>query len=469
LSRVIWILLGACGQRWSAEGVDLVVRSHPDRVHQIDLRISIDTPSPVSVQCTAQDDDDEVHVVRAAQTSSTELKLLGLLADTNYSCRLETDSAELAFDFNTAALPADFPSWTLSGDPQASDGAWTLFNHGENGHHADSEKLVIVDALGRVRWTYPLPSTSAADIDVTVADGQILYGGSGYGGRPSEVGLDWEISWQAPVQLDDKHYHHHVQDVPGMGVLTLVKTQDTVDGVSLEGFAIEILDRDSGEMVWRWSSQEAIEAGELPGGQEREDPFHANAAEWIEDQDGTAVLLSLKTINRVIRIDVESGAVDWTLGTNGAFTLLDSEGLPLGADQWFFGQHAPELNGDRLLVYDNGIGRPGGDRSRVVEYALDVDAKTLTQLWEWQEPDFLETVWGDVDRTPGGENVLVARAHCFNCPDAIAGTHSALVELVAGTGEEVWRLEFDQEGDAIYRAERLEGCALFTHATLCDR
>ncbi len=466
---MIWVLLAACGTRWAGEGVELSVHVHSDRVHQADLSIELDDPSPVAVTCVAEDDDDEVHGVQGAVSASHELALQGLLADTTYLCELEAGTAALSFEHTSGALSPETPDWTVTGDPEASDGAWTLFNHGENGHHADREQLVVVDAQGRARWSYPLPPGSAADIDATVVDGRVLYGGSGYGGRPTEVALNWERSWLAPGELDEEHYHHHVQDVPGLGVLTLVKTEDEVAGVTFEGFAVEVLDRETNDLAWRWSSQEAIDAGELPGGRDIDDPFHANQAEWIEDDQGTALLLSLRTINRVLRVDVETGEVIWTLGPNGDITLVDEEGLALGNEDWFYSQHAPELAGNRLLVYDNGIGRPGEDRSQVVEFGLDVEGGTLTKLWAWEEPDFLESIWGDADRTPGGEHVLIARGHCFNCPDAIAGTHSALVEVDTATGEEVWRLQFEQEEDALYRAERLEGCALFTQVTACEQ
>ncbi len=461
----LWIPI-ACWGSWTAPGVELRVQAPPDRVHEARLEVHLEEQAEVEVRCTAADDDDERHRVGATAAADHELVLTGLLADTTYACALVAGQAELEFEHTSDPLPSGTPTWELSGDPDAIDGTWTLFNHGEDGYHADREKLVVVDPQGRIRWTYELPPDADGGIDASLVHGQVLYGGSGFGGRPTQVTLSHERTWEAPVHLDREHYHHHVQDVAGEGVLTLVMTDDSDVGGSDEGFAVELLDRDTGEVTWRWSSAEAIETGDLPARPELEDPYHANWADWLADEG--QVVVSLRGLNRVIWVDRASRRVVEELGPRTAWELVDPDGAALPDSEWFYAQHAPEFSHGEVLVYDNGTGRPDGDASRVVAYSLDTDTRLATKLWQWTEPDFYESIWGEADRTPGGEHVLIARGHCGNCPSAIPGTHSALVEVDPATGDEVWRLQLAEQDDGLYRAERLDGCALFTHAGWCE-
>ena len=459
------LLLSACGTRFVADGVEVVVRSPPDRVHEARLEVALADPLVPELSCSAQDDDHERHRLRGTASTPQTLVLTGLLADTTYDCSLTTDAARLDLALTTGPLSPLMPEWTVTGSADDHDGAWTLFNHGTAGHHATDEKLVVVDAQGRVRWSYTLPVDPGADIDVSVVDGDVLYGGTGLGGRPTRLTLDHERVWRAPVQTDREHYHHHVQDIPGVGIMTLERADDTTLGGSGEGFAVVVRDPVDNAVVWQWSSAEAIANGDLTPGVGPEDPYHANWLDWRDEVDGPALYVGLKTLDRILRVDRDTGRVTDRIGGNTDWVLADGDGL--GPADWFHGQHAPEFNLDRLLVYDNGTGRSSGGGSRVIEYQLDPASQTATPLWSWTETDFDESVWGDADRTPSGDHVLVAKAHCYNCPGSPPAARSALVELDPGSGDEVWRLELEGESDAIYRAERLAGCDLFDHLGAC--
>jgi hypothetical protein len=180
------------------------------------------------------------------------------------------------------------------------------------------------------------------------------------------------------------------------------------------------------------------------------------------------VLVNIRHLHQVVKIDKETGSRVWTFGKEGDFELLDVDGQPLGDEDWAWGAHAPELNGDRMLMHDNGWHRPGAGVSftRVVEYQLDDQAMTATLLWEFTEPAWYEPIWGDVDRLPS-DGVLLTRGHGEGSnPDL----RTQVVELGPGDpGEVLWRLTMGEHPDGGYRAQRLEACELFDHRGVCPR
>jgi hypothetical protein len=145
------------------------------------------------------------------------------------------------------------------------------------------------------------------------------------------------------------------------------------------------------------------------------------------------------------------------------FSLIDDDGNPAPVEQWFYTQHAPELDGSTLYVYDNGKDRPGEHYSRVVAFDVDLTARTLHQTWEWRGDGWYEPIWGDVDLLPNG-HLLVTRGHCDDCGADPVPT--SWVELDPGTGP-VWELDTPTLGHMGYRAERLDGCAVFANAEYC--
>lgn len=424
-----------------------------------------DQPSAVSLRCTGADDPDEVHVLESPSAAAHDLVLFGLLGGTAYDCAVSAGAAQAAFRITTAPLPDWAPAWTVTGATRG----YTLFNHVLNGLDANDQKLLIVDPQGRVRWYYLLPEQVAGDVDSRwLGDGSILYGG-GYGARPRRIDLAGETLYRSASPLTGRSHHHHTEWLAGGEVLSLVTTANLVSEVKEDwtGFGIEVVDPESGSLVWSWDSQVAVDAGQLPVPTGDGDPYHANWAWWTSDADGPAVYLSLRDRDAILRLDRDTGRFTWTLGVDGDFALLDAAGAPADPASWFYLQHAPELTGDTLVVYDNGLGRPGGSFSRVVMYRLDVPGRTLQETWSWTEDHWREPVWGDADLLDDG-HVLVARGHCWDCSSADVDGRSALIELDPALDAPTWRLDFDGDRDGLYRAQRIDGCELFANQRWCD-
>lgn len=231
------------------------------------------------------------------------------------------------------------------------------------------------------------------------------------------------------------------------------------------GVAVELWDETSG-LLWTWDSQAAYDAGTLPGSDTPEkNPYWANAVQLVDND--TAVMLSLYLQKQLIKVDMATGDVLWRLGPGGDFRLIDESGSFLPPSEWIYGTHAPEWDGDRVLVYDNGNERPGGNETRVSEYQINTDDMTATKLWSYTEDDWKHPILGDVDRIPGG-GVLITAGNCSCCNGNDPSYHpSAIMELSETDHEVVWRMDWDSELGSVYRGELLGGCDIFSDAVEC--
>ena len=140
---------------------------------------------------------------------------------------------------------------------------------------------------------------------------------------------------------------------------------------------------------------------------------HGNAIVRLEGGDW---MVSLRNQDWLVGIDPEAGSLLWTMGHEGDFELLNG--------RWFSTQHAPRLiDGDRLLLYDNGANRPGEGypNTRVVEYQVDWEARTVSQTWEYRGvgPYYVPAA-GDVDPLPGG-NLLITDGGVVDAVQSIGG------------------------------------------------
>ncbi len=137
-----------------------------------------------------------------------------------------------------------------------------------------------------------------------------------------------------------------------------------------------------------------------------------------------------------------------------------------------WGQHAPEIlaNGN-LLVFDNGARRNiNGENnySRAVEYQINEDQKTVTQIWQYGKErgkEFYSLIVGDVDYLPQTKNILVTSGYIMPETNLFSGK---IVEVDYQTGKEVFEatlfyktLNGDKSGawgqsDILYRSERME-------------
>ncbi|MEZ4426595.1 MAG: aryl-sulfate sulfotransferase [Nannocystaceae bacterium] len=465
----------------------------PDPGNHLALIVRFTTSAPARGEVELRDDDGLAWITAGddAEATAHELYVIGLRAEATFTvtARAQADDGELVEAAPQAhtpgPLPPDFPAIWAEGQVASDVPGWTFFGVARwAGDHLDySWGLVIaVDRRGRVVWYRRIPD-GGSDIRVTDS-GEVWFGEADLIVHRMTLAGDDRGSWVAgelspPVDT----LHHESIETPEGDLLSLSTELRTVSGFeggavsyNLVGDVVVQVTRE-GALRGRWSLLDLLDDADLhrvrpgfhdafwdgfytvPGG--TKDWSHANGV--APDEDRGLYLVSARHLDWIIAVDPLASEVAWRLGEDGDFTLTE------GA--WFYHQHAPEVQeGGRLLVYDNGNNRPGtgfrpGDAplyTRVVEYALDDDAMTATQTWEWiADPPRFSGFVGDADRLVDG-HVLITDGGLFNL-EAPSGVvlYSIVEEVDPSDQGTVFRLHVgDPDGPTsytVYRADRVAG------------
>jgi hypothetical protein len=230
------------------------------------------------------------------------------------------------------------------------------------------------------------------------------------------------------------------------------------------------------------------------GGAVSEDWSHANAICYDPRDD--SLLVSVRHQDCLVKMDRTSGRIHWVLGDPGNWREPWSDHLlaPRGELQWPYHQHGPQLTPEgTILLYDNGNYRAlpyhppvfaAENYSRVVEYRVDEEARTVEQVWEYRgEEEFFSPFYGEADRLPATRNVLITDGGRIELEDGtpsdrIPSDHqwARIFEITRTEPEEtVFEVVLDSGpgssfGWSVYRSERLPDTnALSERATTARR
>lgn len=482
-----WVAMGlaACGQPeppspevgiadpkapCAAAVIDVAVSDLPNPLAKR-LEVELDQAAAVFTVCRAEDSEEALLVESGQVATSHTFDVRGLYTG-SWQCKVEPACAD-ATSATVAlqpAVPGNTPTFTATGTPS---GAWTILNT-QRGAFADGRRdVVITDPQGRVRWQMKLNGFYRTDID-TSWTGEVVHLGGGWGlfetdidtrGLVQQLDLSGIETFAREEPRFGEGYNHHCEALPDGTILSLTGTFHDVDGSRWNGIAVERLDPTTETVTWSWDSHGLVDAG-LEGPLQG-NPWNGNALEWTDDPSGEALWISLYTGQQMWRIDPATGDRTHVFGTGGDLAYVGLDGMPLPASDWVYGQHGPDFTAEgRVLLYDNGVGRPGGNQSRVAEFELDLEAGTATLLWSWTEDNWYTPIIGDADYLPSG-HVLVTKGVVAAFTPA-RRQPSAVIEIDPSTDEVVWRME--PEGwptPAVYRAEQYGGCDIFRSAEHC--
>lgn len=376
--------------------------------HERRVRVHLGAPAALTLRCEGDGD-----VIELASDVATDhvFDLVGLLAGATYAC-----DGGVAFTVEDA----DPIAFEVSGE-FPDQGLLLLNSFVPNGPALTLQRLLLVDSEGRVRWEAASEETTADIALEWLGGGQMLWGG---GGRPPRIEtLTHETVFDAATFPEvNGWYHHDARRVDDDSILTLLETQDTDGTNTWVGFEIRIIAVPSGALEWTWSSRQGFEDAPVTADP---DPYHANSVSLHGDH----VLLNLRDLGQAWAIDRETGAVDWRVGAGGDFTLE-------GDGTWWSGAHAPEFDGERFLIYDN-----GATRTRVADFVLDVENRTAQATWSWTREGWHDEFWGDVDRLADGTVVVTESRRTF----AVDPVDDRVL----------WEVGSER---AAYRSELLDGC-----------
>lgn len=468
-------LLAACTGR--PDRPLTVQLTQPWTEHEARFDVALDAAATVAVACRLGDDPGEIHLVEGTTPATAhQLRMPGLLAASTYRCSVAAvdpplPDGPIVFEFRTGleSEPLLPDIHLISSDPRASHD-YIVTNHQNSGTWNGQRRLVI-DPDARVRWHST--SLGGADgggsaIGYFPGDATFTVGG---GWPPSNTGRPLQIDlYGAEVRFDTRPlipfgnrlgYHHEARRLADGRFLALSERRiEEPDGSRHDGFGFHIVNPETEEVDFTWTSQAAYDAGLLDPGDRDDDPFHPNWADVADD----AILVSLCNTRMIVAIDIPSGDLRWRFGAGvGDWTLVDADGQPLPDSEFPQCQHGSMLVGDELIVYDNGHLR---DYSRVVDFALDEETMVATKLWEWTEPDWHESSLGGVAPTSGG-GVLVSMSHIED-NTFTPGDHTTFVELDPASGDKLWEAQYGWIGDMAFRAQAVGSCDIFANAAYCD-
>ena len=245
--------------------------------------------------------------------------------------------------------------------------------------------------------------------------------------------LDLEGRTRFAHSFVNPHGLLQIADGPWAGSLGLLTTNSEImdDGMERVGSGIVVYDHVNDEVLWDWSilgEDDGQPLDPVLAAHERceLDPYcmHANdLVHGVADDDEQFFWFNLNGVSQVVQVNTTTDAVDWHLGAAGDFELvddLDAEApTPLEPAAWMYNAHGLEIQSHsdgrtRVLLFDNGNGRPDGapEHSRVIELSVDVDTMQAAPQFTYGSADTGDPAWffadmgGDADKLPDQDGVL---------------------------------------------------------------
>ena len=363
---------------------------------------------------------------KSCSARSTNLWVAGMVAEMTYLIQQEVAASGMTrgplLPFTTGAVASYIPRITVPLAPTSR----TSFADGVVLHSLQSlwpfvhPMPVATDLAGRVVWYYGRLQNQHhfGSIGVRPVEGgtMLLTVSAGRVGQLlREIDLAGNTVRETSVatvrqQLDDlglidssRYYagafHHDAYRLANGHTLVLMSLEQMIGDVDYLGDAVVDLDENL-QVTWAFNSfeklpspldrpptlNEACVSPQVDGCEPLSlapwavDWTHTNTISYVRE-DGN-LLLSMRNQDRVLKIDYRNGQgtgdVVWTFGYTGDFTLIDPSGDPM---PWFSHQHDVNMNGDELVVYDNGnvrrIVNPAAV-SRGQVYRIDEEARTAT-------------------------------------------------------------------------------------------
>ncbi|HTU84440.1 MAG TPA: arylsulfotransferase family protein [Solirubrobacteraceae bacterium] len=269
---------------------------------------------------------------------------------------------------------------------------------------------MILNPSGQLIWFQPLPSNEmAADFRVQQYEGQpVLTWWQGYSNNGSGDG-EGVIYNSAYQQIATVQAGNGLRGMDLHEFLITPQGDAWIVGVSpvhygnltrpLQDAVVQEIDIKTGLVLFEWHALDHIPISQsffktnAPG--LVYDPYHLNSISI--DTDGNPVV-SMRNTWGVYKINIQTGAVMWTLGTN-------QNQFKRGAGASTIFQHDVLVQpGGQLTAFDDGGGPPTYRAGRGVRLAINETTKTVTLLKQYVHSPALDTNFeGNVQLLPNGD------------------------------------------------------------------
>jgi hypothetical protein len=343
--------------------------------------------------------------------------LLGLTSDTPYYYRVVTqgESGSTRSDVlsvRTGDLPLGMPPLTRTGEGHDQFTLVPILGA--------TTAVTIIDPKGEIIWYH----RDDRELDfyrarISLDGTSIIYNAATVSGDPSDaselvrVALDGSGTSSIPVPL----LAHDFVELPD-GTLTAIAVEyRDFEGRQLRGNKLVEVSPD-GTLTDVWSAWDCFDPARDPGDDIDIGWTFANALDYDPIED--AYYLGMRNFSSITKINRASGACEWVFG----LTASTIDVAPGSAR--FLHQHQFQVQGNRVIVMDND-GSPG-NRSRVLEYELDLERNLATQVWSYESnPSVYTFVLGEPTRYENGDTFINWSA-------------AGQMERVTAAGEQRWKL-----------------------------
>ena len=395
-----------------------------------------------------------------------EVMVLGLRPDRTNTIELSLENESglvapaLAIDVETKPLPDIVPPITVNVSRSARMEPGVTFLPVADNDDGTVGFLVALDSQGDVIWYYD----SRPDEPRRLRNGNILMQDD-FVERRRLIEIDMlgrkVREWYATGVVDDPPegaipvatdtFHHDVLEMPSghfLAISTEIRHNEAYPTSDTDLSAPRvpqdiIVDRivefipETGEIVRDWSLFDLIDPNRIGQSYDATD-FYSDAyddivdeplVDWthanglIYDEAADTLILSIRKMSAVVKIDLAANELLWILGdpTGWGQDWQDLVLEPDGEVSWPYGQHAPELlPTGSMLLFDNGSwGRsyppnepaPIEERySRAVEYLVDEENMAVKELWAYgslETDRFYSSFASEADHLPLTGNILI--------------------------------------------------------------
>jgi hypothetical protein len=184
------------------------------------------------------------------------------------------------------------------------------------------------------------------------------------------------------IILENGHCFMQSYDVQIFDMSTIVIGGNPL--CSVEGYVMQELDENGG-LVMQWTTWDHFNPTEntyldLTGNQLF--LWHGNAIEVDSDEN---ILFSFRNTDEITKIDRNTGDILWRWGGGGSTVNQ----FNFTNDNKFTYQHdIRRLDNGNLMLYDNANYNPV-QKSRCVEYSMNLNTMQVTKVWQYEHPDGL--------------------------------------------------------------------------------
>ena len=257
-------------------------------------------------------------------------------------------------------------------------------------------------------------------------------------------GNSYDTDWHELQVLENGHAFLMAYD------LQTIITDKSKDSIIIEGLVIQEIDENK-NVIFQWRSCDHFDISDYGVDTSLTHTIfiHGNAIEV--DYDGH-ILVSLRAMNQIIKIDKYTGNILWRLGGDkNEFTFINDTG--------FCKQHdIRRLPNGNITLYDNGTCHIP-QISKAKEYKLDEINKTATLVWEYEHPKkYWAGAMGNVQRLDNGNTFINWGQIIDNSTDTSKKEVDVISKITEVRPDKsiAYELTFDTYFHLVYRSYRFE-------------